>query len=33
MMKSAFGKQLIDRLLQRSSTEDPQLTRFVGKGG
>jgi hypothetical protein len=32
-MKPAFGKQLIDRLLHRSSAEDPQLTRFVGKGG
>jgi hypothetical protein len=32
-MKAAFGKQLIDRLLLRSSAEEPQLTRFTGKGG
>jgi hypothetical protein len=32
-MKAAFGRQLIDRLFLRSSTEDPQLTRFAGKGG
>jgi hypothetical protein len=32
-MKAAFSKKLIDRLLQRSSADDPQLTRFVGKGG
>ena len=32
-MKPIFGKQLIDRLLLRGPTEDPQLTRFVGKGG
>ena len=32
-MKAAFGKQLIERLLLKSSTEEPQLTRFAGKGG
>ena len=32
-MKATFGKQLIDRLLLKSSAEDPQLTRFAGKGG
>jgi hypothetical protein len=32
-MKTAFGRQLIDRFFLRISTEDPQLTRFAGKGG
>jgi hypothetical protein len=32
-MKAAFGKQLLDRLFLRSPAMEPQLTRFVGKGG
>ena len=32
-MKTAFSKKFIDCLLQRSSAEDPQLTRFAGKDG
>ena len=32
-MKSALGKQLIERLFPKGAAGEPQLTRFVGKGG